>query len=206
MALELIAARAPAGLVIVFAALCASCGGAGEGASAPIASAKPAAPPAADLSTPDRGLRSYWALKDHVERTQRAIGGEVLAKMKAVRQPLGTVTIGEYARDLTEVSSSTLESFTRDIVEVKVESDSRAVILATVRNTTPVPAGAEAPKKFMEQEREKGERFRYILEKDKDGWKVAEIWDWEEYITKGWRKRYPTDRTPSYPYMAWGGI
>ena len=86
------------------------------------------------------------------------------------------------------------ETFSRDLIDVKIESESRSIITTTIKNTTPIPAGAEVSK-YDEESRKDGDRFKYVLEKNQAGWRLAEIWKWQSYSSR-WEKRHPGDGTP----------
>ena len=95
-----------------------------------------------------------------------------------------------------KVKFGTLESFIRDIVDVKIESESRAVIIANIKNSTPIPPGAELSK-YQEQSRNEGDKYKYVLEKSQPGWQIAEIWDFKTYRSPpGWSKMVPGDGKP----------
>jgi hypothetical protein len=141
---------------------------------------------AIDVSTPDKALKSYWAVNDIERQRLQGVHREHHAKVEAVRAQRKDVMTGTLVASL-KVREYPLETFTRDIIEVKVESESRAVIVTLLKNTTPVPPGAEVSD-FSQRYRTNGERFKYILEKDQSGWKVAEVWEWEAFQNAGWKK------------------
>ncbi|PZP91144.1 MAG: hypothetical protein DI587_36340 [Variovorax paradoxus] len=88
-----------------------------------------------------------------------------------------------------------LQTFDRTIEEVKVESESRAVVLVRIKNTTPL-IPTEVPDKWDTEKRSKGDLYRYVLEKAGDNWRVAEVWEFADYIST-WERRAPTDyRSP----------
>ena len=110
------------------------------------------------------------------------------------------------ARTFADVESpSVTETFSRDILEVKVESDSRAVVVAVLKNTTPIPQGAEVTK-FDEERRRDGERYKYVLFKDQSGWRVAEIWEWSAYPSPHWKKSRPGDGKPTVPSLTYDAL
>jgi hypothetical protein len=161
--------------------------------------------PEIDVSSPDRALKSYWAVKDHLRTVMHRDDKKDHDRWLDRRAVLGRVTTATFKKAEEQPSRDGADTFQRDVIEVKVESDTRAVILTNIRNTTPIPPGAEASRSQL-QERETGNRYRYVMDKDKDGWKVAEIWDWDDYITKGWRKRQPDDGKPLFPSWTFHGI
>jgi hypothetical protein len=174
----------------------------------PIAEKKVEAPPtpiAIDLSTPDKALKSYWAVKDSVDLRQRAVYEQMKAKLLAESKQIGDVTEGTLAKQLIGGDSlAELETYSRDLLDVKVESESRAVIVAVIKNTTPVPAGAEMPE-HAEERRRNGDRYRYVLEKTQTGWRVAEIWERETYPREDWKKSLPRPDKPRANWVTWGG-
>ena len=157
-----------------------------------------------DLSTPDKALKSYWAVRDSVRSKQV----ELFAQNKEVYQS-AAAQMSEVADGVLAKSFSfdiiPLEIFSRDLLDVKVESESRAVIIAVIKNSTPIPAGAEMSE-FDEERRRDGERYRYILEKNQTGWRVSEVWEWSTYPSDAWKKIKPDDGKPHVPSLAYNGI
>lgn len=93
--------------------------------------------------------------------------------------------------------------YDRDIQEVKLESETRAVIFVKVKNVTPVPAGAD-PDEYDKQYRKNGFRFKYLVEKTSEGWKVSQVYKYDEinlkYLKKDpWEKLYKVSDKPYYP-------
>ena len=185
------------------------CGGADRNA-APSPAIAPSAvkspkiePQAADASTPDKAIKSYWAISDFVQMQRNQFGKSVEQQYRESEKPLATVTTKQlFVSRFDQDSAAAPETFVRDIIEVKVESESRAVILTMIKNTTPIPAGAEVSK--FDEERRRGEKFRYVLERDQTGWKVAEVWSWRDYDGKFF-KLWPGDGKPSVPSSTFGG-
>lgn len=159
---------------------------------------------ALDISTPDKSLKSYWAVLDDMRSNYHELSKRLLSQYRSVEQRVPLVAAGGLTKDI-QSGIGVFESFSRDIVEVKVESDSRAVILAVVKNVTPIPAGADVTK-FDEEKRRDGERYRYVLERDQTGWRVAEIWEWERYPSADWKKSRPRDPRPSVPWITHRGM
>jgi hypothetical protein len=91
------------------------------------------------------------------------------------------------------------QTFRREIITVKQETDTRAVVEARLYNTTPLPAGIEMDT-YDTKRRRDGIPVRYILEKDAQGWKIVQAkttllddgeGEWKNYFTPG-RKFVPT--------------
>lgn len=144
-----------------------------------------------DTSTPDKTLKSYWAVSDLVRRKKHEIYRQFIEKFADASAEISAVTMNALANE-SSVNQSPLETFSRDILEVKVESESRAVIIAVIKNSTPIPPGAELTN-WNEKHRINGDRYRYIFEKDQSGWRVAEVWGWSNYPNPDWKKMRPSD-------------
>jgi hypothetical protein len=157
-----------------------------------------------DLSTPDRAIKSYWAVRDKVRHAHYEMLRRSIDVYRSAEKEIGSVSGGALARSFAWDVIAT-PNFGRDILDVKVESESRAIVIAVIKNTTPLPAGAEVSK-FDEERRRDGERYRYVLEKDASGWKVSEIWAWERYPRPDWKKNHPRDDKPYVPSMTHDGV
>ena len=163
--------------------------------------------PKSDVSTPDNALRSYWAKRDALRKYGQGLLADQTAKLAGVRKELEVVMVEPVAREFPDFASNIVnETFSRDILEVKVETGSRAVVIAVLKNTTPIPQGAQVDESD-ERWRRDGFRYKYVLLKDDVGWRVAEIWEWEPYQPHpDWRKRIPLDTNPGVPSRVYGGV
>mgnify|MGYP000157851375 CR=1 FL=1 len=173
----------------VVSALVVGCGGGGT-STASTPAATPSLPASVDASTPDQALRAYWQAKDAESQV-------FLQHLKDYRS--SAVAAPVLAR-LTQLTDERLfwrlpepERFQRDILEVKVETPTRAVVLALIKNTTPIPEGAEVTD-YARSERENGGRVKYVLSGDGKAWKVAEIWTLGYKDSQTFEKSSPSDR------------
>ena len=157
-----------------------------------------------ELATPDKALKTYWAVRDSVGVKLTEEYTMTADRAKVAQSQLGMVVDAPLLKSLTAFNL-TPETFSRDILEVKVESESRAVIVAVIKNTTPLPAGGEMSK-FDEERRRDGERYRYVLEKGQTGWRVSEIWGWDTYPSPGYSKKHPRDGKPYIPSLTYDGV
>lgn len=191
-------------MLAVSLALCISaCGGGGDTDIRDFKSVgSKVAMPDVDLSTPDRAIKSYWATLDAIRMTEHEMGLQVRSHFREAAAPLNSLFTAEVRRT-REGRETAIESFNRDIASVEVETESRAVIVATIRNTTPIPEGAELSR-YDEERRRDGERYRYVLEREGDGWLVAEVWAYRDY-RKDWDKMIPSDPTPMVPSLTYNG-
>lgn len=143
-----------------------------------------------DTSTPDKTLKSYWAVSDLVRNKKYEIYRQFFEKFTGADADMSAVTINALAKE-SAVNPGPLDTFSRDILEVKVESESRAVIIAVIKNSTPIPSGAELTS-WDEKRRINGDRYRYILEKGQFGWRISEVWGWSIYPDPDWEKIRPS--------------
>jgi hypothetical protein len=157
-----------------------------------------------DLSTPDKALKSYWAVRDSVRTKKSDLAIQARSSLEAAETQLAAVADGALAKEFSARFRQP-ETFSRDIIDVKVESESRAVIIVVIKNSTPIPTGGEMSK-YDEERRENGKRYRYVLEKAQPGWRVSEIWEWDTYPTKDWKKSMPGNGKPYVPSLTSGGI
>ena len=129
-----------------------------------------------DNSTPDLALKSWWRLLDadddyaYRECLQKSSesGGPV-----AVHQ--NEMLTGDALTVLSRGVTCVHRLYERTIDQVKMESDSRAWITATIKNVTPIPGDVHLSDSDR-KERQSGDRFRYLLERDADGqpWKLSQ--------------------------------
>jgi hypothetical protein len=152
-----------------------------------------------DLTTPDKALKSYWSVIDAAVYNEKSVKDKYSSELSSAYSQLALVQSKTIYEERYS-NSRPIETFSRDIIEVKVESESRAVIETLIKNTTPNPKGAELAD-FQKESREDGVRYKYVLEKNKNAWIVIEIWSWWEYSSK-WNKYLPSDK-PEVFYLAY---
>lgn len=167
--------------------------------AAVVAEANPA--PTIDTTTPDKALKSYWAVNDWIRATGfKKIDKAFHATANRAREQ---VTSGAVRKNMTR-DDYVLQLFDREIETVKVETESRAVAVVTIKNVTPIPEGADQEPRTLKV-RESGERYKYVLEKSEFGWGVSEISEWDDW-GKQWRKTYLTSaKGPMVPHMTYEG-
>ena len=158
--------------------------------------------PKFDISTADRALKTYWALRDWTRQRARDRGAapEAVRKLQYEEAQMNRVLTGSLASDPKNIASAAIqiELFSREIIEVTNQTASRAIIIANIKNVTPVPPDMQ-PEPFQLEERKNGKLLKYVLEKVDDGWRVARI-----YVTddqEGWRdSSLNRPLSPSFPY------
>ncbi len=157
-----------------------------------------------DVSTPDKAIKSYWAVRDSVRVGHEEVFRRSIGAYSDAESQMSSVTDGVLSKAFAS-NPPTSQTFGRDILDLKVESESRAIVIAVIKNTSPVPPGAELSK-FDEERRRDGERYRYVLEKSGSNWRVSEIWEWETYPRPDWKKRLPGDGKPWVPSLTYDGM
>lgn len=141
------------------------------------------APPVMDASTPDRAVKSWWAMRDWAAASWRKNLRVYTAstEYETTRKMMDAVGAkGIFESEARFSAGQTAEEFGRSILQATVETESRAVVLAEIKNTTPLPKDADLDK-YGTEAREIGVRVRYVLEKEGAVWKVAEVWEWRKY-------------------------
>jgi hypothetical protein len=137
--------------------------------------------------SPDAVVKSYWALQDwerdhgfdmyreSFHRTQ-GLKSLFLAKRKIASGPYGEAVVKEenFLDNIKNNSGSDIKSvFERDIIEVKSESETRAVVHAKIKNITPIPHDF-IMEEYDEKQREYGCDVQYITEKTNGQWQLTQ--------------------------------
>ena len=125
-------------------------------------------------NSPDMTVKSWWRVKDagvalYLEecKERMKIEGPLFSKISELSTP-------EIYSD-RECSKSP-DTYDREITNVDVQSDTRAVVTARISNTTPPDPGATLSDKDQKT-KEAGDAYQYILER-KDAaseWKIAQV-------------------------------
>lgn len=167
--------------------------------SSALGTGSPSQAPAATVSydfevnttSPDQALKTWWRYLD----AKSAMGlarCEAYAKEHADDFNVAKVAMGEVEQSLNSRKSICAKSiYDREILEVRQETDTRAVALVNITNATPSSASRTLED---EKRRNRGERFRYLLENTGDGWKVSQVYQYDDAgrYTGGsdWTKQY----------------
>ncbi|HVH12605.1 MAG TPA: hypothetical protein VM759_06125 [Longimicrobium sp.] len=147
---------------------------------------------AVDLSTPEQALRSYWHLKAMTD-TISAPADTTAVRFRTWRRAdsvlarvYGGDALAEYRRAHQPVQR---QQYDRQILQVEPQTETRATVLARIRNVTPVPPGAQQDV-YTARRRAEGDVYRYVFERDSAGWKLMQVL----------AKSYPGDMT-WHPYF-----
>jgi hypothetical protein len=149
-----------------------------------------------DLSSPDRALKTFFAFQDRhlVAEFNEAV------RQRASDTPhpdagAAAVFEGPAKRYIDAVlgknaQAAVLERYERDIAKVEAESETRAIVLANIKNITPVAAGSVLDKYDLKW-RSEGFNFRYVMGKTSEGWKIEDVQEWEldvNTVKHGWKR------------------
>ena len=150
-------------------------------------------------NSPDVTVKSWWRVKD----ASATIRIEVCKNNLKLAEPyfgkLSQLAEGEMIGK-GECEKTPLV-FDRQITKVEVQSDTRAVVTAHIKNATPPEDGAVLDAE-AKKSKEDGEPFQYVLERQdtKSGWKITKISSFSSY-TKDWRDAYPKDEPSNNRYV-----
>lgn len=161
-------------------------------ASAPTVAAKNAEV-VIQTASPDLAVKSWWSLFDALELNQYKECISYAQRRSGVYKDAPAIATGEMLATLSESPVCVLETYSRDIDSVNVETETRAIVLATVRISTPIPPGASTDL----ESRRAGEKFRYVVEKIEGKWKLAMVYRRRSHLSdSGWEKVYEKRDTP----------
>lgn len=164
-----------------------------------------------DIKSPDNALKSWWKFLDSELKFNYQLCQQnypaAKDKKEKIHNHIKKMADGLMLQEYTpEVYECELETYAREIIEVKSESETRATAIAVIKNTTPPEANAKQDLKDM-QRRENGVKFKYILEKDSEGWKITQVYEDSELLKiinlpgkDTWQPRYIAQESKG-PYL-----
>lgn len=158
-----------------------------------------------ETASPDQAVKSWWRVldlkqKNDVDKCNESRKADNVPPYAAY---LSKVVQGDTLRTVEPRRDACIEDlFEREIQEVKTESETRAIVFAKIKNVTPIPAGAE-PGEYDKEWRRDGFRYKYLVEKASDGWKVSQVYRFNEFNAKykvadTWEASYKRDDRPRY--------
>ena len=189
---------------IIFVSIAAaSLYGCGEGKMA--ASASDPKPSSSEIvirtGSPDEAVKSWWAIRDEEYRLAIAIcRQERETQKKHVSEKVEKVAAGHLLA-MYKWLGCTPDIYEREIESVKVESETRGLVFATVKNVSPIPDGA-VPDSYDKERRPNGEKFKYLVEKVDGQWRVSDVQIYNRFGSSTgdiWKSVYKDLAKPSYP-------
>lgn len=145
--------------------------------------------------TPEAAVKSWWQVRDaHDRYTATACKemAELYRPFSAAEDSLSTAPLQTRQNGDQKCS---VETYERSVVNVDAQSDTRAFVVAQIRNTTPSTPGFPVDNDERDR-KERGVRMQYLLERaDKtQGWKIAQVYGRNRYCevapVNGWCPLY----------------
>lgn len=152
-----------------------------------------------DSSTPEATLRSLWALQD--ARGESICQITIPAAETSREDGQLALATGQFRRLLDGIhggQSGLCDSYSRRIDRWTERTDTRVVAHVTIRNSSPIPEGANSLP-FEYEARQNGQRYRYVLVREGQRWLVQDIMAFES-STNSFVSRTELAE-PFYPYM-----
>lgn len=142
-----------------------------------------------DLSSPDRTLKTLFALQDLVEanryneaiKTQSEKEDDTSNKtvfLRSANQLFDGLAKQAFDRRFASRNVYPLEVFEREILKITNETETRSVATVNIKNVTPLSAGA-VPSEYDKKRRTQGKDYQYVLTKTSQGWKIEDIKEWD---------------------------
>lgn len=154
-------------------------------------------PPEPNLSSPDNSVKSWWALNDAIakEYNEECKRGDPRSEaFQAARRALATGGTKEYFQ---KTNNCRLSEYDRTIERASVETETRAVVLANIKNATRLPDGVSLSK-YAKENVEKGLSYKYVLARESDKWYVDEVYVYDStnvYLKRDpWRREYKNEK------------
>ena len=144
-----------------------------------------------NTTSPDQALKTWWRYLDTKEAVELA-RCQSFAQKDADEFHLDSVSTGAVKQSVNSSRTECWRSvYDREILEVKQETETRAIALAMITNATPSSAEGTSDQQVA---RKMGTHFKYLIEKTDGGWKVAQVYRHDESnVLSGddeWEKQY----------------
>lgn len=140
-----------------------------------------------NLISPDNTVKSMWKIAEYEGKIKKDLCVVRLSYESKFKE-----NVNEVAKKLTtdlvlahfqpSAGKCEQDSYSREITEVKTESETRTLVFAKYKNISQIPKGS-VPTERDEKIRSEGYQFKYVLEKEVDGWKISKIYQ-ESYLSK----------------------
>lgn len=151
-------------------------------------------------NSPDLTVKSWWAAKDAAMRLDSQICFEYVRFQAPVSEQLRKLATSEIPID--RPCDGGVFIFDRVITKVEIQSDTRAIVRATIKNATPPEAGAVLDDRDVKAKAE-GEPYLYTLERKdiSSGWAISRIDRFPSYA-RDWERAYekPQPSTNRFVY------
>jgi hypothetical protein len=141
-------------------------------------------------NSPDMTVKSWWRVKDSGSVLYAELCKDNLRQAGPFFEKLSRLSTAEVFHEQDCAKQAPV--FDRQITKVDVQSETRAVVTAQIKNVTPAEEGAEMDADDKKA-KEAGEPFQYVLERKDSAseWKISKVSrypsyarDWEQIFKK----------------------
>lgn len=156
--------------------------------------------------TPEAAVKSWWEARDQHEKYSLSICKELTELYRPIRSAQDSLATDDLLAKQANQNGCPETSYTRHILNVDVQSDTRALVVAQIQNTTP-PTPGYVPDSDERAKKERGDRMQYLLERaDKTkSWKIAQVYTSDRYCTVapvgGWCPVYSNKKGSANTYV-----
>jgi hypothetical protein len=151
-----------------------------------------------NLSSPDNALKTWWRYIDTKAASEQKLCTDFYKDVN-LKGGFEKVSTGEVRESLVSNKiNCTRSTYAREILEVKVETETRAVALAKITNSTTTTV---VPTSDDEKRRAQGEKYKYVIEKVGSEWRIAQAYEYATYKSE-WTPKYQItqEHYPTYVY------
>lgn len=150
-------------------------------------------------NSPDATVKSWWAAKDAAMRLDSQICFEYAKMQSPVTEKLKKLATPEIPT--SRECDGDIFIFDRNITKVDIESDTRAIVKAVIKNSTPPDPGAVLDDSDLKA-RSEGEPFMYTLERkdSSSGWQIARVERFPSYA-RTWERVFEKPKPSSNRYV-----
>lgn len=157
-------------------------------------------------NTPDAAVKSWWHVRDEQERYAVAVCKELTELYRPFRSTLDDLSTQGLLAKLAGEEKCDQQTYQREIVNVDVQSETRALVVAHVRNSKP-PTPGYVLNIDERDKKERGVRIQYLLERadNTQTWKIAQVYGQNRYCTvapvNGWCPLYNQSQGSANTYV-----
>jgi len=150
-------------------------------------------------NSPDAAVKSWWAVKDASILLDREVCTEYSRMRSPAQEKLKQLSSDNFPEDRSCFGGPI--SFDRKIAKVEIESDTRAVVTAVIKNSAAPEPGASLDDSDRAA-KEAGVRYRYTLERKgaNDSWKISAIDNFPSYA-RDWESAYKAPEPSNNRYV-----
>ncbi|HCN45043.1 MAG TPA: hypothetical protein DIT18_04775 [Pseudomonas sp.] len=149
--------------------------------------------------SPDMAVKSWWALKDAAIKLDNALCLELVKSRARLEEKTKQIAGDSIEYGMT--CSDGAESYERTIESVDVQSDTRAIVTASIKNVTPADPGASTDSS-EQANKKKGSAFKYVLERQDSSseWKVSKV-SYMAFYSRSWDDAFKKKEPYNHIYV-----